>query len=612
MIRSWLKRFRGLLTQRTDPAESESAQESVKNYSSQEHGFTVSHLNCDAARRQATIGKTYARHSKTEERLAELKQGTITLPPHKPWTGDYTDWTADPFKDLNWRFQYHTLRWINPYLWDAYDGNTESQAEWKRIVRSWGESNIPPERAEDKYAWMDMTDGNRAIQMSLGAPFMEDNDQWYVDFLVTHRNWLLDDDNIVAGNHGLHQNLGLFVVSVVLNDQVGIERSIERLGAQVLEAFDERGMNEEGSVAYHQSNIVWWLQAQQRLKLEGYDFSQEAVQRLKIAGEAMAYLILPDGTMPQVGDGGRGRGRRGMHPLLDKVLKRDIGNTELPLFHHFPNGFTVLRSGWGENRPFKEESHTIVRHGRDLRRHSHDDRGSVHIYTKGRRWITDGGFHSYQQRNRHRNYTKSRSAHSLVHLPEQKHDKTGDVPVQLLQDLPDLHAIEILDRNFETAQWRRRVIFLPGLDMWVIWDRVDIREPQLIRQQWLIDVGVQAHQQDASNVVLDDGSNQLYMRWLGDEPSLDIASGDGSSGSKRGLIGIGWKKMRNGTSLHANFTGERADSIVLISSELDNNLRCSLLDHAPMESFELRIEHEAKLHHLVVGPESTTFARMTD
>lgn len=604
MIRSWLKRFRGLLTQNNEPAEPDQAQESVKDYSGPDHGFTVSQLNCEAARRQATIGMSYARHAKTDERLAELKNSTITLPPHKSWTGDYTDWTADPFTDLNWRFQFHTLRWINPYLWDAYESNEESKTEWKRIVRSWGQANIPPERAEDKYAWMDMTDGNRAIQTSLGAPLIDADDQWYVDLLVTHRNWLLDDDNIVAGNHGLHQNLGLFVVSAILNDQVGIERSIERLGTQVLEVFDEQGMNEEGSVAYHQSNVDWWLQAQQRLQLEGYDFSTEAVERLERAGETMAFLVLPDGTMPQVGDGGRGKGRRGMHPLLDEVLKRDIGDAELPLFRHFSNGFTVLRSGWGENRPFEDESHTVVRHGRDLKRHSHNDRGSVHLYTKGRRWITDGGFHSYQQRNRHRSYTKSRAAHSLVNLPEQKHDKTQNVPVQLLQNQPELQAIEILDANFETAQWSRRVIFLPSLDTWVIWDRVNIAEPQAIRQQWLIDVGVKVNQRDESNVVLDDGSNQLQMQWFGAVPSLDIAAGDRSSSSRRGLIGIGWKRMKNGTSLHANFNTDRADSIVVISSD-DQETQYSVVEHSPMKSFELQLEQGSEVYRLTAGAETT-------
>src|SRR5699024_11869105 len=145
------------------------------------HGFTVGSLNIEAARRQAQIGKHYSKGPSTAQQLADLKEGTVTLPPHRSWQGDYTDWQADPFKDLNWRFQFHTLRWINPLLWDATDGDEESKSEWKRIVRSWAEANIPPHRAQDKYAWMDMTDGNRAIQTSLGAPLMDATDQWYVD-----------------------------------------------------------------------------------------------------------------------------------------------------------------------------------------------------------------------------------------------------------------------------------------------------------------------------------------------------------------------------------------------------------------------------------------------
>src|SRR5699024_1707933 len=117
------------------------------------------------------------------------------------------------------------------------------------------------------------------------------------------------------------------------------------------------------------------------------------------------------------------------------------------------------RSGWGESRPLKDESHTIVRHGNDLLRHSHNDRGSVHIYTAGRRWITDGGFHSYQQNDQDRIYTKSRLAHSLVDLPDQYHDLSGNVSVPLIECRPELHSIETLDANFEYATWVRRVVF---------------------------------------------------------------------------------------------------------------------------------------------------------
>src|SRR5690625_3156704 len=310
MTRSWFRRLRGLLPVNRSRHQDSPPLDQRVVATSEAREFTLADLNRDAARRQAKVGKGYARNRYTKKRLAELKEGTVTLPPHKPWSGDYTNWSADPFQDLNWRFQFHTLRWINPYLWDAVDGNEHSKAEWKRIVRSWSDANVPPEHAADKYAWMDMTDGNRAIQISLGAPLIDDEDHWYPELLAAHRNWLIDDTRIVPGNHGLHQNLGLFVVSAVLSDVFGIQRALDRLSIQVIEAFDEKGLNEEGSVAYHQINVLWWKQARNRLKLEGYDLPADAVARLDKAGEAMAYLLLPDATMPQIGDGGRGKGQR--------------------------------------------------------------------------------------------------------------------------------------------------------------------------------------------------------------------------------------------------------------------------------------------------------------
>src|SRR5699024_1619808 len=330
----------------------------------------------------------------------------------------------------------------------------ESQHEWKRIVPSWAPHNTPPHHALDDYAWMDMTDGKRAIQICIGAPLVESGDDWYLELLVQHRNWLFDDAHIVPGNHGLHQNLGLFVVATVLNDDSGVHKAIQRLADQIFEAFDIDGLNEEGSVGYHQMNLIWWHQAEERLKLEGHSFPDEAAQRLDKAGRTLGFLLLPDATMPQIGDGNRGTARSRLHPFLDQVLKGKIREQDTPTYQHYTNGFTVFRSGWGQTRPLNEESHTIVRHGRDLERHSHDDRGSIHIYTHGRRWITDGGFHSHQQNDPDRIYTKSRLAHSLIDLPHQNHDISGDVPVLLSEHTDQLHSVETLDDNFDTATWK--------------------------------------------------------------------------------------------------------------------------------------------------------------
>lgn len=619
MVSSWFKRLRNLFSTRISAINSSrkvahtGLSDKPPNVSTRPTetahslGASIEGLNIDAAHRQATLGKGYARSLQTPKHLKELQDSTVTLPPHRSWQGDYTNWAADPFKDRNWRFQFHTLRWINPYLWDALDGNAESQSEWKSIVRSWADANTPPHVAPDEYAWKDMTDGNRAIQLSIGASLIDHTDNWYLDLLVEHRNWLFDDHNIVEGNHGLHQNLGLFVVSVVLNDTAGVQRSIGRLGDQVLEAFDEKGLNDEGSVGYHHMNLLWWHQAEERLKLEGHELPTLASQRLENAGRTMGYLLLPDGTMPQIGDGGRGKARRGLHPFLDQVNSGKIRDQDAPIMQHYTNGFTVFRSGWGETRPPKHESHTIVRHGRNLLRHSHNDRGSVHIYTAGRRWITDGGFHSYQQNDPARIYTKSRLAHNLVDIPNQSYEDTGNVPALFTEQTDQLHSIEILDENFESASWRRRVVYLPQMNMWVIWDRVNSEEPEVLQQQWLFDLGLKVAVKENDTVELSDETNNLHMQWLGDQPRFDIAVGDVKSDSQRGLIGIRWKNMKSTNSLHAMFESRNMESIVVISDPAHQS-RAELTSHKSMESFELTFHQDNVEHVLEFQTKSTQLA----
>lgn len=622
MSRPWLDRLRKslsrattalrILSSRTGSRRAEQRSDAPeKTYQSAKSlGFSLTRLNTDAARRQAKLGKNYARSAQTPKLLKELRQGAVTLPPHGSWTGDYTEWDADPFNDRNWRFQFHTLRWINPYLWDALAGNDESRREWKRIVQSWTETNTPHHRAKDEFAWKDMTDGNRAIQLSIGAPLIDSNDGWYLDLLVEHRNWLLDEDNITEGNHGLHQNLGLFVVAVVLNDDVGAQRAIQRLGDQVLQAFDEKGLNEEGSVGYHQMNLVWWREAERRLKLEGYALPTTAADRLEKAGRTMGHLLLPDGTMPQIGDGSRGNGRRGLHPFLDQVVKGKINDSSLETFQHYPNGFTIFRSGWGETQPLSEESHTVVRHGRDLLRHSHNDRGSVHIYTSGRRWITDGGFHSYQQGHPDRVYTKSRLAHSLVDIPAQSHDVTGDVPALLTEhNSDDVMSVELLDDNFESAVWQRRIVYLPELNVWVVWDRVESESPDYVQQQWLMEVDLEVNQLSNDVLELKDKYKKLQMQWFGDQPAIDITVGDLSSESRRGLIGVRWKTMEPTTSVHAVFHAARVESIVVISDPDEYHMSINITEQEPLESFQLRLSTSEQHYYLDFLEEATQLTR---
>src|SRR5690625_5821199 len=83
-------------------------------------------------------------------------------------------------------------------------------------------------------------------------------------------------------------------------------------------------------------NLVWWQEAQKRLALENASLPKAALERLKCAGQTLGYLLLPDGTMPQIGDGNPGNGRQSLHHL-----RRQDANGRLRDRHALPFPPTV-------------------------------------------------------------------------------------------------------------------------------------------------------------------------------------------------------------------------------------------------------------------------------
>src|SRR5699024_5425076 len=151
----------------------------------------------------------------------------------------------------------------------------------------------------------------------------------------------------------------------------------------------------------------------------------------------------------------------------------------------------------------------------------------------------------------------------------------------------------LLDDNFDAATWRRRVVYIPEINLWVIWDRVTSEMPDEIRQQWLIDVGIDAHFAGKNLLELTAAGQTLQMQWLGSQPGFDIVVGDPSSEAKRGLVGVGWKKMKPGTSVHATFYEQNVDSIVVISDSNNGPLKFEITDRIPMTSFDLQIHNSS-------------------
>src|SRR5699024_7007959 len=73
-----------------------------------------------------------------QEAVRKLLSGRLAMSPHPEWSLPATiDWRADPFGDVNWRSQYHMLRWLDPLRRAAAGGDDEAFAMWLRYVRDW-------------------------------------------------------------------------------------------------------------------------------------------------------------------------------------------------------------------------------------------------------------------------------------------------------------------------------------------------------------------------------------------------------------------------------------------------------------------------------------------
>src|SRR5699024_1755598 len=324
--------------------------------------------------------------------------------------------------------------------WAALEGDEDAAQEWRRVVRSWGEHNLPANKTSGNFAWKDMADGNRAIQIALGAPLIRPEDSWYIPLLRAHVDWLMDERNIVLKNHALHQHAGLVVAAAALRDRRALETAHGRLSEQFRGTFDAQGANDEGSVGYHEMNLKWWDQTWARIEAEGLAIPQFAAERLDAGRTALAQLAMPNGRLPQIGDTKRGPLAKDLGDHVDFVRTQgETGTAPTETAVAYDRGYVVSRSGWGERRPPAQESHMLVRFGDDLLSHSHQDRGSVHLYSRGRPWLVDSGFFSYQTGDPTRNHFLSREAHNLALLPDIAHDGMARVELERFEVTPEVH-----------------------------------------------------------------------------------------------------------------------------------------------------------------------------
>ena len=516
-------------------------------------------VSMNAAGRQA-LGVHFTPAPDEDKKVSALKRGKLTMPPHKTWTlPEHPTWSENPFSDNNWQFQYHMLRWLDPLRRAGAAGDAEAARLWEFWARSWIESN-PPGSGVTKWAWIDMSDGIRAMELCHGLTVVGEQ-KWLVDSLWDHVDWLTEASHLKRGNHGFHQHVGLFVLGAVLEDQSVLDLAVERLTAQFEAAYDEQGVNEEGAVSYHLQNYVWWNDALTRLDLEGIPRPQLA-SRLELAPSFLAHATSPLGTFARIGDTDGSDPRRVDHPWTQFVVsKGEAGARPDSTTAVYDAGYAFMRSGWGEERPFREETYVTATWGRQDKVHGHRDGSSVTFASKGVQWIDDSGKY-YYGKSPMRTYVVGRGGHNAIVIPGDTYRKDTEVDLLGLEETDDYAELAFSDAGYKDVSIIRRLIYLKHFACLYVMDKVTASRPVTVEQRWHTGREVQTVQHDRT-VTMRHGDREAALVPLQEcEVSIHI----GETGPMKGWTSTGWRKKAPVAVVSHTKTGEELHLVTAVGS----------------------------------------------
>ncbi|MGP5090392.1 heparinase II/III family protein [Brachybacterium tyrofermentans] len=560
-------------------------------------------LDLDVAARQA-FGFAYR-----PEDVANLLDGRLVMSPHPQWRlPKEISWREDPFKDRNWKFQFHMLRWLDPLRRAAAkDGNDEAYAMWRHHLRDWVEKN-PRSGPRSPWAWKDMSDGIRARQLCVAAPLVaqrspEDLD-WLEESIREHAEHLADPAKMGIANHLLHQADGLFVCGRILHEPELCQLALDRMGALIMEQYDEQGVNAEGAIAYHDSNFLWWERALRTVDVENVP-RPPGTDRHRSAPEEIAHATRPDGTLVMIGD---------TDPYVPKSVKSPFiqfvtsggqkGRPPEDLVKVYGAGYVFARSGWGETeRNFSEETFYSISFGSSRRVHGHPDGGSITYSADRVNWIVDPGKYLYGK-DPYRDHFFSRAAHSLVSIDGREPAREALVSLTSKQMSARHQDFVFSDDSFPGISLTRRVVHSVRGEYLIVIDQVISDQEVTAIQRWQLGADVESTTSQ-HRVELSVGEHRAALIFAGTQTDLEEVCGQ--KNPVDGWISTGWKQKAPATAILARKTGSNFRIITVIAAGAGAHPTIRSFPSKEPGGFGLRVDTGRMVELIDVGRNSVTF-----
>jgi heparinase II/III-like protein len=420
----------------------------------------------------------------TTQRSDDLLANRYTLWPHPTVTlPSSLTWREDPLGDDNWKFQFHTLRFVR-YLMATWGSTAlvKYRDRAANLMWDWWRDN-PRSNPASPWSWNDHSTAWRAMMYAcfyraLGSP------TWARSALLTHGSALASPSFYVwHGNHALNQSIGLLDVACLLGRSDWKSLAAQRLSTLIGESIDVQGVTNEQAVGYQLYNYNRYNAARSRLLACGQPVPS-SFARLSRMPLFLAHATLPNGHYEMLGDTDDGPAQpiRGT-PAEFAATLGTAGPKPSSELAVYTAGFAFGRSGWGETRPFTDEVSFALRFGPARRFHGHLDGGAITMYGYGSRLLLDSGRYTYNY-NAYRSYFAGRSAHNIVSVDGVAFDPARSTTRTALRTSTTHFELAVRHLGYPGVDSRRRMIFSRRLNYVLVYDQLFSSVVHRYRQLW--------------------------------------------------------------------------------------------------------------------------------
>ncbi|MET9276127.1 heparinase II/III family protein [Kribbella sp. NPDC003557] len=398
-----------------------------------------------------------------------------TTPPTKVGDGKGdVNWRMNPDNNPSWYMWLHSLRWLGQGITAAAKGDKAALQHVSAIARDWVNDN-PYSWKSDVGAYestMHRTNVliclRQAVLSGLRVSKLPTTYAWLDKALLQHA-WFLQKNYSGDWNHGTDESLALFGIGCTLKRNDLKKVAADRLTSAIKTSIDTQGSTNEQSTAYAQFNYALWGRAIDVLRKCGVDPGTTITARRRELAKWLALATNSLGNLPQLGDSEVVR----TVPVTGTVLEyagtqgaRGIRPTQR--IGIFDAGYIFGRTGWGEKRPFTQESTYSIRFGPARKLHGHEDHTSITYTSRGRDILIDGG-HSGYKWDDWRSWAKSQFAHNELTVASTAAEHPDTKLVR--SSIKDTSEFYELKDKLGAVDRTRGVLVLKDPDLMVVLDR---------------------------------------------------------------------------------------------------------------------------------------------